>query len=778
MVTEMREARRTGHKRKVRKGTHSCWECRRRKIRCQFATPSDSVCVTCSARGTPCVSQDTVEIDADRLPSEGLLQRDGDVLDRLRKLEDIVQSLPGEARGSSNAITFNDRPVSSESSHRSTRPPSRRAQSSTHTATINDVSSFRTVEETPTGAMMGTRDMLAMPHSSQIERPEFTCQYSKDEKLRNALFDLLPPTEVTMALVLASPGATMVSMLFHSHQEISQGRFQKLTASSWHLLRKSHPIILSKRLLQLAICVQHLKPECSYLSLKDQVYLKGAAADNVTTVMELVTSRDELASSLDGVECLVLLALFQLNAGNLRRSWLTVRRAINIAQLLDLNDGVQTQFHTFDETVPPGAGISPRWLWFRAVFFDRCLSLFLGLSPAVQDSNFANLLLTDNYDQMERLETSQTILTGRILERNAMMKRKDDNAAFSMTHLIDGELDAAAEKMGSEWWNLSSINTHDPTSSSRLLLQIHHHTLKLYLHLPYLLRREPRFGGRQGGRYDHSRASCATFARANLRLFDPYRTLHPSASACRHIDYSAVIACMTLLLGYLADQPPHLEAGHHDPDAQRQEDLKLIQSVHDRLQLVAETCEDTISRDFAAFVARLVPIIRFRDSGSRTSEEFLSKEPESRPITFSVPHLGTVFIRPWALDFTNISIDRIVDSLSELTPQISTPEPVYSTDSPVVDGSSSTSKSSKELRLQNSLTATRPGLSPSPIENTSLISAPAYTFQADADGRTAAELPAISLLDADLSPEFWPLQGLDTNFWDLLQQGMDNDYST
>ncbi|PYH87010.1 hypothetical protein BO82DRAFT_575 [Aspergillus uvarum CBS 121591] len=777
MVTEMREARRTGHKRKVRKGTHSCWECRRRKIRCQFATPSDSVCVTCSARGTPCVSQDIVEFDTDRLRTEELPQQDGDVLDRLRKLEDIVQSLSGEARGLSNTITINGRSASSESSHRRTLPPSRRAQSSTHTTTRNDVSSLRTVEETSTGVMMNTRNIVAKPHSSQIERAESTCQYFKDEKLRNKLFDLLPSIEVTSALVLASPGAILVSMLFHSDQEISQGRFQKLTASSFHLPRKSHPIVLAKRLLQVAICVQHLQPECGYLSLENQMYLKGAAADNVTTVMELVTSRDELASSLDGVECLVLLALFQLNAGNLRRSWLTGRRAINIAQLLDLNDGVQTQSHTFDETVPPGAGISPRWLWFRAVFFDRCLSLFLGISPAVQDNNFADLLLADNYGQMERLEASQTILTGRILERNAMMKRKDDNAAFSLTHLIDGELDAAAEKMGSEWWNLSSINTHDPTSSSRLLLQIHHHTLKLYLHLPYLLRREPSFGGRHGGRYDHSRASCATFARANLRLFDPYRTHHPSASACRHIDYSAVIACMTLLLGYLADQPPHLEAGHHDPDAQRQEDLKLIQGVHDRLQLVAETCEDTISRDFAAFIARLVPIIRFRDSGSRTSEGFPHGEPESQPITFSVPHLGTVFIRPWALDFTNISIDRIVDSLSELTPQISTPEPVYSTDSPVL-GSSSTSRSSEELRLQSSLSATRPGLSPPPIENTSFISAPAYTFQADADGRTTAELPAIPLLDADLSPEFWPLQGLDTNFWNLLQQGMDNDYNT
>lgn len=45
-------------RRKVRKGTHSCWECKRRKVRCVFAASTDPICITCRRRGTKCISQE------------------------------------------------------------------------------------------------------------------------------------------------------------------------------------------------------------------------------------------------------------------------------------------------------------------------------------------------------------------------------------------------------------------------------------------------------------------------------------------------------------------------------------------------------------------------------------------------------------------------------------------------------------------------------------------------------------------------------------------------
>lgn len=46
---------------KVRKGTHSCWECRRRKVKCTFASEEDTICVTCRRRSTKCASQTASE---------------------------------------------------------------------------------------------------------------------------------------------------------------------------------------------------------------------------------------------------------------------------------------------------------------------------------------------------------------------------------------------------------------------------------------------------------------------------------------------------------------------------------------------------------------------------------------------------------------------------------------------------------------------------------------------------------------------------------------------
>jgi len=44
-----------------RKGTRSCWECKRRKMRCAFARQSDAVCIACERRGTSCISQESAE---------------------------------------------------------------------------------------------------------------------------------------------------------------------------------------------------------------------------------------------------------------------------------------------------------------------------------------------------------------------------------------------------------------------------------------------------------------------------------------------------------------------------------------------------------------------------------------------------------------------------------------------------------------------------------------------------------------------------------------------
>lgn len=48
-------------RRKVRKGTHSCWECKRRKMKCIFENPTNTICKGCRRRGSRCISQEFPE---------------------------------------------------------------------------------------------------------------------------------------------------------------------------------------------------------------------------------------------------------------------------------------------------------------------------------------------------------------------------------------------------------------------------------------------------------------------------------------------------------------------------------------------------------------------------------------------------------------------------------------------------------------------------------------------------------------------------------------------
>ena len=59
--TQYQEPESSAKRRKVRKGTQSCWECKRRKTKCVFASSEDVICIGCQRRSVPCVSQEMPE---------------------------------------------------------------------------------------------------------------------------------------------------------------------------------------------------------------------------------------------------------------------------------------------------------------------------------------------------------------------------------------------------------------------------------------------------------------------------------------------------------------------------------------------------------------------------------------------------------------------------------------------------------------------------------------------------------------------------------------------
>jgi hypothetical protein len=74
-----------GLRKGMRRGTHSCFECRRRKIRCIFAKDS-IVCEGCAARGKRCTEQRR------ELLQEAALDTRESLRERVAKLEAIIQA--------------------------------------------------------------------------------------------------------------------------------------------------------------------------------------------------------------------------------------------------------------------------------------------------------------------------------------------------------------------------------------------------------------------------------------------------------------------------------------------------------------------------------------------------------------------------------------------------------------------------------------------------------------------------------------------------------------
>lgn len=77
-------------RRKVRKGTQSCWECRRRKVCCIFAAITDAICENCRRRGNSCVSQEHPD---EPMPSAGSNQVEA----RLGRVEELIEHLVNSA---------------------------------------------------------------------------------------------------------------------------------------------------------------------------------------------------------------------------------------------------------------------------------------------------------------------------------------------------------------------------------------------------------------------------------------------------------------------------------------------------------------------------------------------------------------------------------------------------------------------------------------------------------------------------------------------------------
>ncbi|OAA78885.1 Zn(2)-C6 fungal-type DNA-binding domain protein [Akanthomyces lecanii RCEF 1005] len=625
---------------KFRKGTHSCGECRRRKLKCTLS-PESTVCTSCQRRGIQCIPQEMGLPVAKAASNECRSNSSGVVV--LQKPKTQPERLEKQA----NKVTVSDRCLASSVSPDSPADavprsvqaslpsssdeqtwPARQSQCSAGDASFMnpDVLGRTVAHNAKVVTALEEGGYFDGTLTSSIPSLRQNFQTSAHHDISARLCSFLPPKST--ASILLTNGPSVFLDLFNSSQHFR------------NLQKTDHPALVANRLMMLALCLQQLPSSFDQSSL---VFQPALATPNLSSrsrgsvvictwveaVSCLVSCNDNLISNAEGLEALILQATVQADGGHLRKAWMTGRKAISMAVMLGLHL-VQPNSATFLSSCIPGEVVSSQMidsLWFRCNCIDRYASLVLGLPPASNDLDFASEARMQDNTANEYLGKTYAVCSGRICERNEKLAAGHDGRA--LTEEIEIELEHIAHFVDDTWWDSPSLCVAGTALSDELMvlnLQVRYYTLTVMLQLPYMLQQK---AGQYPAAHERSCKTCMQACRSVIHRFVRFRNIYKSSTTGRQIDYAALLSCMALLQGHIVlwRQARQSEAHSLQPL-----DEELVDTARQTMQHIGVMNEnDTLSCEFAKTISNLLAYLRSYGKGNNGGLDSYFAEPSSRP---------------------------------------------------------------------------------------------------------------------------------------------------
>lgn len=613
-------------RRKLRKGTQSCWECKRRKAKCTFSADTPDVCQPCQRRGSDCVSQEVT----DRPPPAG---SNKNMVDRLGRVEALVGQLLKESRRGEDPMSLDI--VLSE--HQAQK---RRRDRSTSPARIGLQKRRSVLLEADWSESTSSTLRGQIPRDYKDGRHD-ACR----QRLLSAwpsLHDLKIIQQVPMDLsgiVEKALGETKAGAIAHSPE-------------AWLSLPPpaSHPVLIARALLILATFLQGI-PSSSKSHFQDlKVNQHEIMARAARTAHGELTVDDDLVASLEGVECIMLDGLYENYRGNLRAAWFAARRGIMIAQMLGLDQGVEP-------LSVAGAFIEPEDVWFRLVQFDRYLSLILGLPQSSPRDMLGILKAPGLCSPLERMHRLCSVAGGRLIQRDFSQMYDSDT-----TEEIDSLLQDATNAMPALWWVMPSLAAcygHDETLSETLRFSNHlmYYHLLLLLHFPYLLL--PRTDRES----DYNRTTAVTASREILSRLSAFRGIRSAGYYCPGIDFIIFVASTALCLTHIHDQAPS-QRKLHFLEHQRQSDRGMLQQS---LAIMRELVrvEHVVATTVATLLERLLAIEEDVAAGGMYTASFAPDNLKGTIMGFQVTNHGDDALIVHLPHLTAIKIERMGDLVKQ-----------------------------------------------------------------------------------------------------------------
>ncbi|EGX88125.1 C6 zinc finger domain protein [Cordyceps militaris CM01] len=635
-------------RRKLRKGTRSCWACKHRKTSCVFVSPQDSACKGCQRRRLPCISQDVPEEEA--IAAAGGTR---DLNTRLARVEDLMRIVLANTHDAT--INHEERAprhglrLSNPSPHAIKAAPTSASTSPSHP--IPPATTERPQQETaPLESALLPRDRHAVPDRSRSPtRVEAIAQQN--------LFAAFPCTQDAKLLLqeAAEPSfyATLVCTQPHSRLT-RQSLAQKPAPALQFPARDAHPVIIARLMLTFAITLQCPCAE----------RLRGLSEPHHGLIQRLtaaastwVTTPSEMHDTLDSLLCVMLEGVIEASRGSLRRAWAVNRRAMMIAQLMGLH-----RSHTpLLKRIDPTLDASPKSMWFRIVYIDRHLGILLNLPQGTTENIMASTPTLLDESPLGRFERLLTTVAARIIDRNQGFTP----TSVSLTRSIDSELIQASDSMPPSFWRPVDFDGLIPGSLDALLetlrvaAQVYYYGLLIQLHLPHLLHKQAR-----NDNEEYSRMACVSAAREIVTRFTSHRSFNLVSSCSRPVDFLALLASITLLLA-------HIDAHHRSRPRnilahQRQSDRSLLEQALERMDLLSNINKDMIGEKSASVIRQLLDIeteaahgidyIATATPGDDGRESNDTDEHGNACFRLQIPYLGTIKIAchnsvskdPWA----------------------------------------------------------------------------------------------------------------------------------
>ncbi|KAJ6113515.1 Fungal specific transcription factor [Penicillium sp. IBT 18751x] len=531
---------------RMRLGTKSCTECRRRKVRCIFRT-DEGACEACLAHEVDCIAQ---QARGHEMPGD-----DVDALkQRLQDLEAIVRRFSPNATASppfdfvgDDASVLRERDGCGDQSSTTTLVHLQAKTSSVVGGTpapaakrggVELSSKEPPVENSPLMLLFKGASLLDRENGPEsLTPPPLSASTSSGLlQLRDCLVSLLPSTQDLDHILEATEKYWPIwPPYYYGEPEtadvLGPGKRQLARQLVLNVAASSvEPGLIARSALWVALCVQQTPR--SVLSTVNLAYTQHDLVDMYIRLAKSLLELDaERGGTIDGIESMNMLYKLYINMGRPRNAWYWCRQAITMA----VSCGLPGKADALD--------MRTTYAWSTAWQMERFMALMLGLPTSVSANHPGTSSNSPSAPSISRIMWSTALICEKAINRD---QAPYTAVNYATTVQIDQVLEEAYGLFSDEHWMPLAPNMPFYDCWNQQAIKIIFFTTLKLVHMPYMLKSVGE------SKFLHSWDRAMEGARGAAKAYSDFKTW-PGAGddLCELMDFQAFSAAMVLIIGHL-----------------------------------------------------------------------------------------------------------------------------------------------------------------------------------------------------------------------------------